>query len=253
MSDIYIVISLITAGSILGSFSNMLIYRLPRDEDIVFKRSHCPDCAHILGFWQLIPILSYVYQMGKCVYCKKRISLRYLLVEVGTIGIFLITWVMFGLTPYAFQMGVMLWALHILAWTDIETGLLPNTLTYPLLGLNVIMALYFQRLPDAVYGAVVGYLIFWIIGVIGKWVYKKEAMGGGDMKLSAAIGAAFGVKLILLSTYISFMIGGGMALGFIVCKRKNIADTLPLGPAIILAAVISLFWGQKIFGWYFGP
>jgi len=236
-------------GAVLGSFCNLLIHRLPKGQDIVIKRSYCPSCDKPLGVFQLIPIFSYLIQKGKCAFCSQKIAIRYFLVELTAVMMGVLIWHYYGLSIQGLQTMILLFSLLVLFWTDVETHLLPNTITYPLIGINLIFAFVNNSLPDAVIAALIGYGVLWGIGWIAKLIYKREAMGIGDMKMAAGIGAALGVQGIILTLYFSFMLGGVMAVGALL-RGKSKTDYIPFGPAIIIASIIAMVWGVDILTWY---
>ncbi len=236
----------------LGSFANLLIYRLPRNEEIVFKRSHCPHCNHALGVLDLIPIVSYLIQLGKCRYCAKKIPIRYLVCEIASTAIFVVCWKIYGNSWLFYKTSLFLFALLILFFTDFEHFVLPNVITFPLIGVGLVASVFEDRLIDALWGTAIGFGAYFIIGVVGKWHYKKEAMGGGDSKLGAGIGAFWGIKIAALTCYLSFMIAGIPALILILLKLRKRTDHVPFGPAIITACVFSLIFGQTIWNYFAG-
>jgi leader peptidase (prepilin peptidase)/N-methyltransferase len=247
-----IILFLTLFGAILGSFFNMLIHRLPKEEDIVFKPSHCPKCDARLKTLQLIPILSYLFQFGKCHNCKARISPRYLIVELLTVTLFLVNWHIFGLSYLFFKLTFFCCCLLILFFTDMETYTLPNTITLPLIVIGFSLNIYEHNIIDSLYGIACGFLVYFTIGLVAKLIYKAEAMGGGDMKLGAGIGAFWGLKITALSIYFSFIIGGFFGALLLVLKIKKRKDPIPFGPAIILGFLFTFFYGEALWKLYFG-
>jgi leader peptidase (prepilin peptidase) / N-methyltransferase len=242
----------VTIGAILGSFFNLLIHRLPKNENIVYKRSHCPSCNHPLGVLDLIPILSFIFLKGRCRYCKKGIAPRYPIVEIISAFIFWICYINFGLDYLFFKYALFLSCLLVIFFTDLETYIIPNVITYPLILIGIGLGVFEHNIADHLWGTLVGFMIFFVIAVLAKLYYKKDAMGGGDMKLGAAIGAFWGVKLAILSIYFGFFLGGITGFFLIAIKVKKRTDHIPFGPAIILGTCIALVWGELIWNIYIG-
>jgi leader peptidase (prepilin peptidase)/N-methyltransferase len=240
------------AGAVLGSFFNMLIHRIPLKGDIVFKPSHCPKCEHRLGIIDLIPILSYLFRLAKCGYCKKPISPRYFIVEILSVANVALCWMAFGMSGLFFKTTLFISCLIILFFIDLEHFLLPDVITLPLIAIGLIWGAIDGNIKDVALGSVVGFSVYFIIAFLAKLYYKKDALGGGDMKLGAAIGAFWGLKMALLSIYFSFLFGGAFGIALIVMKKRKLADHLAFGPAMILAFLFAFIWGEKIVKAYLG-
>jgi len=263
-------------GLCVGSFLNVVIHRLPRmmerewraqcaelagqpvaaepPLDLVAPRSRCPKCAHPIGALENIPVLSWLALRGKCSSCKTPISARYPLVELlGGLGAAFSFW-HFGPTLAALGASVFVWFTIALAFIDQETGLLPDDLTLPLawLGLLINLRGAFVPLPDAVIGALAGYLSLWLV----YWGYKlatgKEGMGYGDFKMNAAVGAFLGWKMLPLVILLSSIVGlaFGAAQMFAARGRWDAGFRFHFGPYIAIAALIALFWGEPLVRWY---
>jgi leader peptidase (prepilin peptidase)/N-methyltransferase len=239
-------------GLIMGSFYNVLIYRLPREINVVFPRSKCPHCEHIIPWYFNIPVISYILLRGKCHYCGKPISVRYPIVESLTSLFFYFSFIKFGLTM-EFGATLLFGSLFfILFWTDIDVRILPDELT---IGGSVLAVLYSFFRPDLSYkialiGALIGFMIF-----IGSYLFflkvkKKEGLGWGDIKLIILIGALFGpfkmLLIIILSSLLGILIWGFIALLF----KKGREYELPFGSFLGLVSLIFLFYGDKIVYFY---
>ena len=263
-------------GLCIGSFLNVVIYRLPKMMErewraqcaelagqpvpvesplgLATPRSRCPQCGHPIGALENVPVLSWLALGGKCSSCKTPISARYPLVELlGGLGAAVSFW-HFGATLAALGATVFVWFTIALAFIDHETGLLPDDLTLPLawLGLLLNLRAAFVPLPDAVIGAVAGYLSLWLV----YWGYKlatgKEGMGYGDFKMNAAVGAFLGWKMlplvILLSSVVGLAFGAAQMLA--ARGRWDAGFRFHFGPYIAIAALIALFWGEPLVRWY---
>lgn len=262
-------------GLMVGSFLNVVIVRLPiimkrtwllqcaelRGEkidvppkfNIVSPRSKCPNCDHKISILENIPILSYVVLKGRCSHCHAKIAIRYPLVEAFTSIISgFIAW-HFGYSFIAFAAMIFAWAIITLAMIDLDTQLLPDDITLPLLWLGLLVNLFgvFTDIRSAIIGAATGYLFLWLIFWIFKLATGKEGMGYGDFKLLAAIGAWFGWSMlplvILFSSFTGAIIGAGII--FVSKEKKNIP--IPFGPFLAIGALIALFWGEQLIHMYF--
>jgi leader peptidase (prepilin peptidase)/N-methyltransferase len=263
-------------GLCVGSFLNVVIYRLPKmmerawraecaelagqaapaepPLDLVVPRSHCPSCGHGITWYENVPLLSWAFLRGKCAKCGTRISARYPLVELlAGIGAGYCAW-RFGPTAAALGATLFVWFTIALAFIDQETGLLPDDLTLPLLwvGLLVNIGGAFVPLRDAVIGAVAGYLSLWLVYWGYKLLTRKEGMGYGDFKMNAAVGAFLGWKMlplvILLSSFVGLIFG---ALQMFAARGKwDAGFRFHFGPYIAIAALVALFWGEPILRWW---
>lgn len=264
-------------GLLIGSFLNVVIYRLPRMMEsawqaearamldlpeqpparfnLVVPRSACPHCGHGIRWYENIPVISWLALRGRCSQCKARISVRYPLVELAAAALGLMAAMHFGYGPWLAAVLFACWMLLALAMIDFDTTLLPDSLNYPLLWVGLLAAwagISPVSLHDAVIGAVVGYLVLWTLYWSFKLLTGKEGMGYGDFKLLAALGAWLGWQMlplvILLSSVVGAVIGGVlMATGAV--KRDQ---GIPFGPYLAGAGLIALLWGELIVGAYLG-
>ena len=262
-------------GLIVGSFLNVVIYRLPlmmeRDWraqcheflelpapvsegfasgkfNLSQPGSHCPHCKHAIGASENIPVISYILQRGKCIHCNSPISPRYPILETVT-GLFsLLTVASFGLSWLTLALLIFTWTLIVLTMIDLDRQLLPDDITLPLLWLGLLVNSQglLTSLQNAVWGEVAGYLILWSIYWIFKLLTGKEGMGYGDFKLLAALGAWLGwqalPQIILLSSLVGVIVGVSM----IVLKGRDKNIPIPFGPYLASAGFIALLWGDKL-------
>ena len=267
-------------GLVVGSFLNVVIHRLPRmlerDWDaqaaelleqremkeaanrllgtepsrysLVTPPSACPHCGHRIRAYENIPVVSYLFLRGRCATCKMRISLRYPVIELAS-GILsaYIGW-RFGLTLAMAGALVFAWSLIALTAIDIDTQLLPDDITLPLLWLGLLVNLNgaFVPLASAVIGAVAGYLSLWSVYWLFKLATKKEGMGYGDFKLLAAIGAWLGWKMLPAVILLSSVVGAAVGIAMIVFARHGRNTPIPFGPYLAVAGLIAMFWGETI-------
>jgi leader peptidase (prepilin peptidase) / N-methyltransferase len=259
-------------GLVVGSFLNVVIHRLPKILDRQWQRecaelraetppeavrynlvvppSCCPHCNHRIRAWENIPVLSYLLLRGRCSACRGPISARYPAVELlsgmlsGYVG-----W-HFGPGYPALAVLLFVWALIALAFIDLDTFFLPDCITLPLIwaGLVVhVLALFPQpTLPQAVLGAVMGYLTLWSVFWLFKLATGKEGMGYGDFKLLAAIGAWLGWKALPLVILLSSFVGALAGIGLLMLRRQGRDVPIPFGPYLVVAGLIALFWGNAI-------
>jgi leader peptidase (prepilin peptidase)/N-methyltransferase len=267
-------------GLVVGSFLNVVIHRLPRmlerDWDsqaadlleqrdmgqaarqlrgdttekynLVTPPSTCPRCGHRIRAYENVPIVSYLFLRGRCAGCKARISIRYPVIELasGVISAY-IGW-RFGLTLAMGGALAFAWALIALTAIDIDTQLLPDDITLPLLWLGLLANLNgaFVPLPAAVVGAVAGYLSLWSVYWLFKLATKKEGMGYGDFKLLAAIGAWLGWKMLPAVILLSSVVGAVVGISMILFARHGRNTPIPFGPYLAVAGLIALFWGESL-------
>lgn len=257
-------------GLLIGSFLNVVIYRLPKIMErewnvfcaelaaqaapaaetfnLVTPRSRCPSCASPVRAMDNLPLLSYVLLRGKCRHCNARISMRYPIVEALT-GLLsgYVAW-RFGVQWTTLAALVFCWALIALTFIDADTQLLPDQITQPLiwLGLLVNSGGLFTDLASALIGAVAGYLVLWTIYWLFKLATGKEGMGYGDFKLLAAIGAWLGWSMLPAVILLSSAVGAIVGIGLIALARHARSQPIPFGPYLAGGGIIALFWGQNL-------
>ncbi len=247
-------------GGVLGSFTNVLIWRLPRGESIAFPGSHCPVCNGAIKPYDNIPVLSYLILHGKCRHCGVKISIRYPLVELAMAILY--TTVFFIYAPENYlavaKYFLLLPALFALVWIDLEKYVIPDALTIYIAILGLFFTLLdggFCALWSAFAGAATGGLLFIIIAFLGKKIFHKEALGEGDIYLIAACGFHTGFSGTLLTIFIAALLG--TIVGAVVVAIRKIRDTheenlsmIPFGPCIIVAMLIASNFGQILISWY---
>lgn len=265
------VLCTLLAGLLIGSFLNVVVYRLPKillrdwqaqareilnlpaetDKqtfNLILPNSSCPHCGHEIKPWENIPIFSWLFLRGKCSACKAPISTRYPLVELtcGLLSAY-VAW-HFGFTWQAGSMLLLTWGLLAMSLIDADHQLLPDALVLPLLWLGLIVNQFglFAGPADALWGAIAGYLSLWSVYWLFKLVTGKEGMGYGDFKLLAMLGAWGGWQILPLTILLSSLVGA--VLGVIMLRLRN-AETstpIPFGPYLAIAGWIALLWGEQI-------
>ena len=264
-------------GLIVGSFLNVVILRLPvmlmrrwqRDchelanttppapppegeLNLVTPRSRCPHCGHQITALENIPVLSYLWLRGSCSVCHKRIGLRYPAIELLS-GVLtgVVAW-HFGFTLAGLTAMLLTWALIALTFIDIDHQLLPDVIVLPLLWIGLLANLVdtFAILPNAVIGAVAGYLSLWLVFHAFKLLTGKEGMGYGDFKLFALLGAWLGWQSLPLIILVSSFVGAVVGIALIAFRGRDRAQPLPFGPYLAAAGWIALLWGNDLVRYY---
>ncbi|MDD4929025.1 MAG: A24 family peptidase [Gallionella sp.] len=257
-------------GLLVGSFLNVVIYRLPkmmelgwqqqcselRGEEpvhsepynLVIPRSACPHCHHAISAWENVPVISYLLLRGKCHGCKAPISPRYPVIEA-------ISGILCGFAAWHFGFGLaaagsmlLIWALLALMAIDFDTQLLPDDIVLPLVwaGLLLNMNGTYTTLHDSLLGAVFGYLSLWTVYWLFKLATGKEGMGYGDFKLLAALGAWLGWQLLPLIIILSSLVGAVVGIVLIAAAKHGRDIPIPFGPYLVGGGLIALFWGQTL-------
>lgn len=240
-------------GAIIGSFLNVLIVRLPKHENFVTRRSHCPHCNALIHWYDNIPLLSYLILRGKCRNCRKPISSQYPLVELATGLLFLISFQLYGPSYQMLMVDVFISMLIVVTIVDFRHFLIPDMVTIP----GIILGLAFSLVNplvgplDAVIGLLVGGVSLYLLAMVGDFIFKKESLGGGDIKLAAMLGAWLGWQNIIIIFFGAAVLG----LIFAIIQMIRSSETrqtrlIPFGPFLSLAAVIALFWGRQLIDLY---
>lgn len=239
-------------GTVLGSFLNVCIYRLPRKESIVWPGSHCPHCKSSIPIWHNVPIFSYLLLGGKCTNCKAKISFRYPLVEFLTGTLMALIWKVYGPSLPFLQYSILILFLLPISFIDLDCKLILNVLTLPgmIIGLALSLFLKLQAMPLAISGLILGGGFLWLVGVLGKFVFKKDSMGAGDVKLAAMIGAFMGPHVII-ALFLAFFLALPVVAVGLSSGRLQLGSTLPFGPFISFGAVIMICFGQQLLHIYF--
>lgn len=257
-------------GLLVGSFLNVVIHRLPKmmerewqqqcaelngqtldaspSYNLIVPRSACPHCNHAISALENIPVISYLFLRGKCAGCAAPISPRYPIVEAvsGLLSAYAAWHFGFGLAGVAAI--ILVWALIALTFIDFDTQLLPDSITLPLLWLGLLLNLSgtFTSLPNALIGAVAGYLILWSVYWAFKLTTGKEGMGYGDFKLLAALGAWLGWTMLPLIILLSSLVGAVVGVALIIFAKHGRNIPIPFGPYLAGGGLIALFWGQAL-------
>jgi leader peptidase (prepilin peptidase)/N-methyltransferase len=271
-------------GLVVGSFLNVVAYRLPimmelawRRElesharepliaptqaqgeryDLVWPRSACPSCGAPIAAWHNVPILSYLWLKGRCAACRAPVSKRYPIVEGLAAALGLVVAYEFGPTLQTVAALGFTWTLLALALVDFDTKLLPDSMTLPLMWAGLLLGLVhvggaplFTDLYSSVLGAAAGYLSLWTVYQLFKLATGKEGMGYGDFKLLAAVGAWLGWQLLPVVILLSAAMGSIVGLSLVVLGGRSRHASIPFGPYLAAAAWIALIWGRDLISWY---
>lgn len=249
-------------GLIFGSFGTVAAWRIPRRETIVTGRSHCPKCGAMIRAFDNIPVVSWLVLRGRCRNCGNPISIRYPLTELATGILFALSAAKFGWSVETFVYAAFFWALVVLTSIDVDHKLLPNRIVYPTfvvgwIGLTVaaIVGDDTDRLVDAAVGAAIFGGLLFLVSFIGEIVYKKTAMGLGDVKLAFALGTFLGyarLALVPVGMFMSFLSGALLGLVIIRMSGGDRRTEVPFGPFLVLGTVLALFAGEPLVDWYTG-
>ena len=253
---------------LVGSFLNVVIHRLPRMMEAEWQaqcaemrgeapaaparynlwwpRSACPQCGHTIRASENIPVLSWLWLKGRCSACKTAISGRYPVVELLTAILSAAAAWKWGVSLETLGAVLLIWTLVALAFIDLDTTLLPDNLTLPLLWLGLLFNLngVFASLGDAVIGAMAGYGVLWSVYWLFKLATGKEGMGYGDFKLLAALGAWLGWQMLPVTLLLSSVVGATVGVAMIVASRQNRSAPIPFGPYLAGGGLVALFYGH---------
>lgn len=259
------VILIFILGAIVGSFLNVCIHRMPKEESIVTPGSHCPDCKKAISWYDNIPLISYILLRGKCRFCKKTIAFRYFLVELITALMFVVLFRFFALGFNFFVYAIFTCGLIIATFVDIQHRIIPDEISVGgivvgflisiIRGINLNpFSFHIKPIINSLLGIIIGggiiYLTGWVFDLVYFKLLKKppiqgetESMGGGDVKLLAMIGAFLGWQKAILTFFIAPFFGVVIGVINLIAKKDH---TIPYGPFLSLASLLSLFFAEKI-------
>ncbi len=234
-------------GLFIGSFLNVLIYRIPRGESVVWPGSHCAQCGHGLKPLDLVPVVSYLLLRGRCRYCGTKISLRYPLVELLTAFSFLLVYLQYGYSVQTAAGCVLVAMLVVVTFTDIDEGIIPDVITYPGMLIGLAFSFFTIGIKSALFGMLGFGLVFFLIALL-----SRGGMGGGDVKLVAVIGAFVGPLHSVLVFILSSLAGGLWAIGLLLFRGAGRKTEVRFGPFLALAALLVFLYGQQLLDFYLG-
>ena len=241
------------AGAAIGSFLNVLIYRIPEGQSIVFPSSRCPKCTHSIRFYDNIPIISYLVLRGRCRDCREKISLRYPIVEAITALLSMFLFWKYGLSiKYVFSFTFTC-ALIVITFIDLDHQIIPDVITLPGIPLFFLMAVFFMGIPilEALLGILIGGGCLFAIAFLYEIITRREGMGGGDIKLLAMLGAFLGWKSIFFILFVSSLLGAVVGISVMIAKGKDMKYAVPFGPFLSIAAIAYLFVGIDVMNYLY--
>jgi len=253
-------------GLCVGSFLNVCIWRMPRGESVVFTPSHCPNCNHKIKWYENIPVLSWLLLRGRCSKCKTSISIQYLVVEVLTGLLILLAW--WRVVEWHYPISLFLFYLLatvlfiVTFFVDIKHKIIPNRLTYSVIIISLLLALFFpqatgkassaEALINSLLGILIAGGIFTAVLILGKIILKKDALGWGDVKFISAVGACFGIypPVWFFCILIGSMLGSIIGLIMIITSRGKWSSALPFGAFLSFAGYLWILCGTEIAAYY---
>lgn len=261
----------ILLGLVIGSFLTVLIHRYPKmlkrewhrqaqailnvpdacaDDDLTLlrPRSHCPHCHTTIKVYHNIPLFSYLFLKGRCAYCHEKIAARYPIIEILSAVLAVIAVTIFGATWTAVAAAILSWGLLAISWIDYDEHFIPDAMTFALLWIGLLSNAYYQFTTPgyAIFGAIAGYAIFWVVAKLFEWIRHKEGLGYGDFKLLAMLGAWLGITALLNIILMASLLGLLFGVSLILSKRMQAGEPLPFGPFLAFAGWCTLLFGPFI-------
>ena len=236
-----------TVGLLFGSFTNVIIARMPVGESIIFPPSHCPSCHKRLSAVDLVPVLSWLFLRGRCRYCQERISIRYPLVEILCALLFIGVYLRWGLSVTTLSGFIFSVILLAAAFIDIDHWIIPDRLTYPGIVIGLLLSFWTLGFLPALYGTLAFGGLMLVIALV-----SNGGMGGGDIKMAAAIGAFTGIKGAAVTLLMASLLGAIFGLGVMLINKTGRKTPIKFGPFLALSAYIAYLFADTIFLWYLG-
>jgi len=239
-------------GTIFGSFLNVVVYRLPKKISLFFPRSTCPHCGRFIFVFDNIPIISYLYLGGKCRFCRWEIPFRYFFIELASGIIPVIFYLIYGFNDEFLLYSILMMILLVASFIDLEFMKIPNPVVIfgALMFLMIIVLFDSNRLiAGLISGFIAGFLML-ALSFFGKAVFKKDAVGFGDVKLTAMTGLYLSLRWLFLDLFLSFFLSATVGIIFILLKKVRIEERLPFAPFLAGGTFITLVWGEQILSFY---
>jgi len=242
-------------GLFFGSFANVCIYRMPKELSVVKPRSHCTNCNKLISWYDNIPVLSYLFLNGKCRGCGSRISMIYPVIEIICALLFLLMYMLFGFSYMLAVFCIFIFALLVITVIDLQHQIIPDEMSLLLViaGFSGSFVNYtlgstvLERILNSFIGFIAGGGSLYIIAVLGKWILKQEAMGGGDIKLMAGVGTFIGWEKVLFAIFIASVLGSIVGITLILLKKIMRKDAIAFGPYLAAGSALTLFLPQPAF------
>ena len=238
-----------TFGALIGSFLNVCITRLPAEQSVVTPRSRCPRCERPIAWSDNLPVVSWILLRGQCRHCGEPISVMYPLVELVTAGLWAWMGWRFGLGLDALGGALFGTLLLGIAMTDAREYIIPDEFSLGGLGLGLLLSVPggLATLVPSLIGAAVGFVLLWLVGTVGTWAFKEEAMGGGDVKMMAMVGAFLGWEGVLLTVFLGALAGAAVFVPLSLTGKKKL---VPFGVFLAVGAAVTYLFGQDLVEWY---
>jgi leader peptidase (prepilin peptidase)/N-methyltransferase len=239
-------------GAVVGSFLNVCIYRLPKDESVVFPPSHCPACDYQIRYYDNIPIVSYLLLRGKCRSCRAAISPQYPVVEAINGLLTLLLFIRFGLSFTFLELFLFCCAMVVITFIDLEFQIIPDVISLPGIVLGFVLSFFTPLLgwQSSLIGILLGGGSLYLVASLYQLLTKKEGMGGGDIKLLAMMGAFLGWKAIPFILFVSSLVGSVIGVMVMLIQKKNSKLAIPFGPFLAFGAILYIFFGRQLIHWY---
>jgi leader peptidase (prepilin peptidase)/N-methyltransferase len=232
-------------GLIIGSFLNVCICRIPLHKSIINPPSSCGSCGHRLKYYDMLPVINYVINGGKCRYCGEKYSIQYPLIELFNGLLYGAIVLKYSISTIAVLYCILGSILIIVSAIDLKHKIIPDCLNITIAAIGIMLVLNdYSILSDRLLGALIGFVLFFIIAL------TTDAMGGGDTKLIAGLGLIFGLKGVLFIVFYSFVIGAVISVVLLFAKIKSRKDEIPFGPFISVATLLYIFYGVEIINLY---
>jgi leader peptidase (prepilin peptidase)/N-methyltransferase len=246
--DPFFAVAAAVAGMCVGSFLNVCILRLPKEQSLLSPPSTCPQCGQRIAWYDNIPLVSWIALRGKCRRCGAAITAQYPLIEALVGVLWLAAYVNYGVSVQALAGALFCTILLGIGITDARHYLIPDEFTWGGLGLGLALSLVggWQGFLQAVIGAAVGFGLLYTVGVAGRWLFKEEAMGGGDVKMMAMVGSFVGWKGVLLTIFAGALLGTLIFVPLSLRKKRLV----PFGVFLAVGAAVAFVWGDAIIEWY---
>ncbi len=247
-ADPFLAVAAAVVGLCVGSFLNVCILRLPKEQSLVSPPSTCPQCGQRIAWYDNIPLVSWIVLRGKCRRCGNAISAQYPLIEALVGALWLAAYLRYGISVHALAGALFCTILLGIGITDARHYLIPDEFTWGGLGIGLALSLVggWQGFLQAVIGAAVGFGLLYAVGAAGRWLFKEEAMGGGDIKMMAMVGSFVGWKGVLLTIFAGALLGTLIFVPLSLRKKRLV----PFGVFLAVGAAVAFVWGDAIIEWY---
>lgn len=254
MDSLWPYILVFVAGLAIGSFLNVCIVRVPRGQSVIWPGSCCPQCGAPIRWFDNVPLVNFLWLHARCRWCRGTIAWRYPLVEfLNGSGYLGIVW-KFGFSMSAAVYALLLSALLVVMMIDFDHRMIPDVISLPGIMIGFVAAVFILPLgwAGSLVGMVVGGGVLWMLALLSPYLFGKEGMGGGDIKLLAMIGAFLGWQSVLMTLFLASLVGAAAGIGLMIFHRIERGQYIPFGPFLAVGAVVSMFFYQEMLNMYVG-